>query len=74
MNANETLKQALEWMKSPEGQKGMEDYFDKLTEKDRIQMERANKLLERYGVCDDSMFDYVRLSYVRYSRKTREIR
>jgi hypothetical protein len=59
MNANETLKQGLEWMKSLPGQKSMEDYFKKLAEKDRIQMERANKLLERYGVCDDSTFDYL---------------
>ena len=59
MNANETLKQGLEWMKSPAGQKSMEDYFEKLAEKDRLQMERANKLLERYGVCDDSTFDYL---------------
>ena len=59
MNANETLKNGLEWLKSPAGQKSMEDYFKKLAEKDRIQMERANKLLERYGVCDDSTFDYL---------------
>lgn len=64
MNANETLKQGLEWMKSPAGQKSMEDYFKKLAEKDRIQMERANKLLERYGVCDDSTFDYLMLDII----------
>lgn len=64
MNANETLKQGLEWMKSTEGQKSMSDYFDKLAEKDRIQMERANKLLERYGVCDDSTFDYLMLDII----------
>lgn len=55
------MKQILEWMKSPEGQKSMVDYFTKLAEKDRIQLERANKLLERYGVCDDSTFDYLML-------------
>lgn len=55
------MKKVLEWMKSPEGEKAMVDYFTKLAEKDRIQLERANKLLERYGVCDDSTFDYLML-------------
>ena len=55
------MKDVLEWMKSPAGLKRVEDYFKKLAEKDRIQMERANKLLERYGVCDDSTFDYLML-------------
>ena len=55
-----SLAQRLkEHLESPAGQKSMEDYFKKLAEKDRIQMERANKLLERYGVCDDSTFDYL---------------
>lgn len=61
MNANETLKQGIEWMKSPAGQKSIEDYIQYLTEKDRIQMERAKKLLVRYGVCDNSTFDYLML-------------
>jgi len=69
MNANETLKQGLEWMKSPEGQKSMEDYFNKIAEKDRIQMERANKLLQRYGVCDDSTFDYLMLDILEKQEK-----
>ena len=28
-----------------------------IEEKERIQLERANKLLERYGVCDVATFD-----------------
>ena len=51
------MKDLLEYMKSPAGQKSMEDYFTKLAEKDRIQLERAEKILERYGVCDDATFD-----------------
>ena len=55
------MKDVLEWMKSPEGEKAMVDYFTKLADRDRINLERANKLLERYGVCDDSTFDYLML-------------
>ena len=54
-----TAEKMLEYMKSPEGQKSMEEYFHKLYERDRIAIERAEKLLERYGVCDDSTFDYL---------------
>jgi hypothetical protein len=61
MNANETLKQGLEWLKGPEGQKSMEDYFNKLTQRAAIEQARAQKLLEMYGVCDDSTFDYLML-------------
>jgi len=61
MNANETLKQGLEWMKSPDGQKSMEDYFNKLSQRDAIEQERAKKLLQMYRVCDDSTFDYLML-------------
>jgi hypothetical protein len=53
------MEKAIEYIKSPEGQMAIEEYFNKLTEKDRIQMERANKLLRRYDVCDDSTFDYL---------------
>lgn len=69
MNANKTLEQGLEWMKSLPGQKSMEDYFKKLAEKDRIQIERANKLLEMYGVCDDSTFDYLMLDILEKQEK-----
>jgi hypothetical protein len=47
----------------------MVDYFTKLAEKDRIQLERANKLLERYGVCDDSTFDYLMLDILEKQSK-----
>jgi hypothetical protein len=59
----------LEYMKSPEGEKSMVDYFTKLAENDRIQLERANKLLERYGVCDDSTFDYLMLDILQKQEK-----
>jgi hypothetical protein len=65
-----SLAQRLkEHLESPAGQKSMEDYFNKLAEKDRIQMERANKLLERYGVCDDSTFDYLMLDILEKQEK-----
>ena len=63
------MKQILEWMKSPEGEKSMVDYFNKLTEKDRIQLERAKKLGDRYGVCDDSTFDYLMLDVLEKQSK-----
>lgn len=59
METKSLVERLKEHMESPEGQKAMEEYFHKLYEKDRIQMERANKLLQRYGVCDDSTFDYL---------------
>lgn len=62
MNANETFKQGIEWMKSPEVQKSMEDYFNKLAERDRIQRERAKNIIERWGVCDDATFDDLMLT------------
>jgi hypothetical protein len=69
MNANETLKQGLEFMKSPEGQKSMEDYFNKLAKRDAIEQARAQKLLEMYGVCDDSTFDYLMLDILEKQKK-----
>jgi hypothetical protein len=69
MNANESLKQGLEWMKSPEGQKSMEDYFNKLAQRDAIERARAKKLLEMYGVCDDSTFDYLMLDILKKQEK-----
>jgi hypothetical protein len=49
----------LEYMNSPEGEKRMVDYFRKLMEREKIMINRAEKLLQRYGVCDDSTFDYL---------------
>lgn len=69
MNANETFKQGLEWMKSPEGQKSMEDYFNKIAQRDAIERARAKKLLEMYGVCDDSTFDYLMLDILKKQEK-----
>ena len=63
------MKDLLEYMKSPEGLKSMEDYFNKLAERDRVHLERANKLLERYGVCDDSTFDYLMLDILEKQSK-----
>tara|TARA_R110000822_G_scaffold11613_5_gene42264 strand:- start:2628 stop:3053 length:426 start_codon:yes stop_codon:yes gene_type:complete len=69
MNASEKM---LDYMKSPEGEKAMVDYFTKLAEKDRIQLQRANKLLELYGVCDDSTFDYLMLDILEKQNKYNE--
>lgn len=63
------MKEILEWMKSPEGEKSMVDYFTKLAEKDKIQLERAKKLANRYGVCDDSTFDYLMLDVLEKQSK-----
>lgn len=61
METKSLVQRLKEHMESPEGQKAMEEYFHKIYERDRIQLERANKLLQRYGVCDDSTFDYLML-------------
>ena len=63
------MKDILEWMKSPEGEKSMVDYFTKIAEKDKIQLERAKKLADRYGVCDDSTFDYLMLDVLEKQSK-----
>lgn len=47
----------MEWFDSPEGQKSLEDYVNKLAEKDRIMQERIQKIKQRYNVCDDATFD-----------------
>jgi hypothetical protein len=47
----------MEWFDSPEGQKSLEDYINKLAEKDRIMQERIQKIKQRYNVCDDATFD-----------------
>lgn len=69
METKSLVQRLKEHLESPEGQKSMEDYFKKLAEKDRIQMERANKLLQRYGVCDDSTFDYLMLDILEKQEK-----
>jgi len=69
MNANETLKQGLEWMKGPEGQKSMEDYFGKLAQRDAIERARAKAIIERWGVCDDATFDDLMLTILKKQKK-----
>jgi hypothetical protein len=59
------MKDALAYMKSPEGQKAMEDYFEKLAERDRIQRERAQKIKQKWGVCDDATFDDLMLTILK---------
>ena len=54
-------KKLLEFLETPEGEKSMVDYFHKLYEREQILIGRAEKLLQRYGVCDDSTFDYLML-------------
>lgn len=66
------INKILEYLKSPEGEKSMVDYFTKIAERDKIQLARANKLLERYGVCDDSTFDYLMLDILEKQRKSDE--
>jgi len=69
METKSLVERLKEHMESPEGQKAMEVYFHKLYEKERIQLERANKLLQRYGVCDDSTFDYLMLDILEKQEK-----
>jgi hypothetical protein len=63
------MKDALAYMKSPEGQKAMEDYLEKLAEKDRIQRERAQKIKQKWGVCDDATFDNLMLTILKKQEK-----
>jgi hypothetical protein len=65
-----SLSQLLkEHLESPEGQKSMEDYFNKLAQRDAIEQARAKKLLEMYRVCDDSTFDYLMLDILEKQKK-----
>jgi len=54
-------KKLLEFLETPEGEKAMVDYWRKMMEREQILIARAEKLLQRYGVCDDSTFDYLML-------------
>ena len=64
-----TAEKMLEYMKSPEGEKAMKEYFHKLYEREQIKIARAEKLLQRYGVCDDSTFDYLMLDILEKQEK-----
>jgi hypothetical protein len=62
-------KKLLEFLETPEGEKTMVDYFRKLMEREQILIGRAEKLLQRYGVCDDSTFDYLMLDILEKQEK-----
>jgi hypothetical protein len=64
-----TAEKMLEYMNSPEGEKAMKEYFHKLYEREQIKINRAEKLLQRYGVCDDSTFDYLMLDILEKQEK-----
>lgn len=42
------MKDALEWMKSPAGQKSMEEYFEKLAKKEAIERARAQRIKDHF--------------------------
>ena len=42
------MKDVLEWMKSPVGQKSMEEYFEKLAKKDAIERARAQRIKDHF--------------------------
>lgn len=65
-----TAEKMLEYMKSPEGEKAMKEYFHKLMEREQIKIARAEKLLQRYGVCDDSTFDYLMIDILKKQEKS----
>ena len=67
------LEKMIDFINSPEGEKAMEEYFHKLYESEKIKIERANKLLQRYGVCDDSTFDYLMLDILEKQKKYDDI-
>ena len=70
METKSLVQRLKEHMESPEGRKAMEEYFHKLYESEKIKIERANKLLQRYGVCDDSTFDYLMLDILSKQEKS----
>ena len=51
------MKDALEWMKSPAGQKSMEEYFEKLAKKDAIERARAQRIKDHFT--DAKEFDQI---------------
>ena len=51
------MKDALEWMKSPAGQKAMEEYFEKLAKKDAIERARAQRIKDHFT--DAKEFDQI---------------
>lgn len=51
------MKDALEWMKSPAGQKSMEEYFEKLAKRDAIERARAQRIKDHFT--DAKEFDQI---------------
>lgn len=51
------MKDVLEYMKSPEGQKSMEVYFEKLAQKDAIERARAQRIKEHFS--NEISFDHL---------------
>jgi hypothetical protein len=51
------MKDVLEYMKSPEGQKSMEIYFEKLAQRDAIERARAQRIKEHFS--DEISFDHL---------------
>lgn len=51
------MKDALEWMKSPAGQKSMEEYFEKLAKRDAIERARAQRIKDHFT--DVKEFDQI---------------
>ena len=51
------MKDVLEWMKSPAGQKSMEEYFEKLAKKDAIERARAQRIKDHFT--DAKEFDQI---------------
>jgi hypothetical protein len=50
-------KEMLDYMKSTEGQKSMEDYFEKLKQKDAIERARAQRIKEHFS--NEISFDHL---------------
>ncbi len=63
------MKEALEWMKTPEGQKSIEEYWNKIAQRDAIERARAKNIIERWGVCDDATFDELMLTILKKQEK-----
>lgn len=43
------MREVLEWIKSPTGQKSMDIYFEKLVKKDAIERARAQRIKEHFN-------------------------
>lgn len=57
MSEKSLVERLKEHLESPEGQRAMEEYFGRIFEREKIQRERAQKIKQRYNVCDDATFD-----------------